>query len=291
MNQPEQHNFEPLRIAFAASDAKAVARESSALPMSEASLEEIHVLLETLMVRHDPLAPTIYTILLKEQERRLDHTFHDRTEPDTDWAEPDIFMSRDIKPVRPQETLKMASVYFGGIFPDMEEQVLLPMGLLGWYPDEFLNAEMAVHVLLSGQFVSTNSIGTNGFARRFIESHDTYRVCNGYIGCLDSLDDRRAFSELHSLTQRVVLAGLAAYDASEDNSGRGDLKLAHDTALRFLAQAKRERALLRWKAVRATMLTRNVAFYWQEETQKQLCAPGGRGRKRDRLEFEAEFGA
>lgn len=42
--------------------------------------------------------------------------------------------------------------------------------------------------------------------------------------------------------------------------------------------------LPRWRAL---VRVRSIALFWQEETQKRLCAPGGVGRKRDLAAFQA----
>lgn len=41
-----------------------------------------------------------------------------------------------------------------------------------------------------------------------------------------------------------------------------------------------------WAAVRAFVRARAIALYWQETTQRRLCAPGGMGRMLDRLAYE-----
>jgi hypothetical protein len=43
--------------------------------------------------------------------------------------------------------------------------------------------------------------------------------------------------------------------------------------------------MLRWKAV----VARGIAIYWQERTQRSLCAPGGAGRVADEAAFQNEF--
>ena len=43
--------------------------------------------------------------------------------------------------------------------------------------------------------------------------------------------------------------------------------------------------------IRAMVAARPIALYWQEMVQRRLCAPGGRERKRDRREFEADNGS
>ncbi len=51
----------------------------------------------------------------------------------------------------------------------------------------------------------------------------------------------------------------------------------------------RELARAHWRLVRGLILKRIVVFYWQEQTQRALCAPGGAGRVEDRAAFESEF--
>jgi len=41
--------------------------------------------------------------------------------------------------------------------------------------------------------------------------------------------------------------------------------------------------------VRRAITQRAIAFYWQEATQRALCAPGGAGRVADKGAFESEF--
>ena len=46
----------------------------------------------------------------------------------------------------------------------------------------------------------------------------------------------------------------------------------------------------RWRTTVASwMKKRAVVLYWQEATQRRLCAPGGAGRAADEAEFAAEF--
>lgn len=46
-----------------------------------------------------------------------------------------------------------------------------------------------------------------------------------------------------------------------------------------------------WKIAREFVLIRIIALYWQGETQKSLCAPGGPARTADLAEFRDEFAA
>ena len=46
----------------------------------------------------------------------------------------------------------------------------------------------------------------------------------------------------------------------------------------------------RWRTTVANWIKmRAAALYWQEATQRGLCAPGGAGRAADEAEFAAEF--
>lgn len=51
------------------------------------------------------------------------------------------------------------------------------------------------------------------------------------------------------------------------------------------------RGRLLWLVARAWALKREIALFWQAETQKRLCAPNGAGRRLDLASFAAEFGA
>ena len=63
--------------------------------------------------------------------------------------------------------------------------------------------------------------------------------------------------------------------------------------LRGVMEALYRRALASaaWRRVAGVVKVRPYALFWQEETQRALCAPGGAGRARDRETFEAEGGA
>ena len=60
-------------------------------------------------------------------------------------------------------------------------------------------------------------------------------------------------------------------------------------ALLRLRTAKRRRWALLRRHARAVDLAARVALYWQERTQRALCAPGGAGRAADCAAFEADF--
>ena len=55
-------------------------------------------------------------------------------------------------------------------------------------------------------------------------------------------------------------------------------------------EMERRRRQLQWRLVRRHFRRRAILFYWQEQTQRALFAPGGAGRKADRTAFELEFG-
>lgn len=58
---------------------------------------------------------------------------------------------------------------------------------------------------------------------------------------------------------------------------------------RVLAARRRlGRAILR-RHLRRAVMTRAIALYWQEQTQRALCAPGGAGRAADAVAFTSEF--
>lgn len=44
-----------------------------------------------------------------------------------------------------------------------------------------------------------------------------------------------------------------------------------------------------WKRLRVLIKMRGIAFYWLEETQKRLCAPGGAGRAEDLAAYRDAF--
>ena len=64
----------------------------------------------------------------------------------------------------------------------------------------------------------------------------------------------------------------------------------YDKGRKPLLAARRRlgRALLR-RHLRRAILMRAIALYWQEQTQRALCAPGGAGRAADTASFESEF--
>ena len=43
------------------------------------------------------------------------------------------------------------------------------------------------------------------------------------------------------------------------------------------------------RLLRMAVKQRAIALYWQESTQRALCAPGGAGRAADAVAFESEF--
>lgn len=51
----------------------------------------------------------------------------------------------------------------------------------------------------------------------------------------------------------------------------------------------RELRKYNWKRARLLVQMRALALFWMEETQKRLCAPGGKGRAKDLAAFKREF--
>ena len=58
---------------------------------------------------------------------------------------------------------------------------------------------------------------------------------------------------------------------------------------RVLAARRRVARLIILRVLRTAVAQRAIALYWQEQTQRALCAPGGAGRAADRGTFESEF--
>ena len=58
---------------------------------------------------------------------------------------------------------------------------------------------------------------------------------------------------------------------------------------RVLAARRRLMRVIVLLILRRAATQRAVALYWQERTQRALCAPGGAGRAADRGAFESEF--
>ena len=58
---------------------------------------------------------------------------------------------------------------------------------------------------------------------------------------------------------------------------------------RVLAARRRLMRVVVLLILRRAATRRAVALYWQERTQRALCAPGGAGRAADRDAFESEF--
>ena len=52
---------------------------------------------------------------------------------------------------------------------------------------------------------------------------------------------------------------------------------------------KIRKARRRWMLVKDTVDAKRIALFWQEQTQRKLCAAGGAGRAADAAEFAAEF--
>ena len=58
---------------------------------------------------------------------------------------------------------------------------------------------------------------------------------------------------------------------------------------RVLAARRRLARVVIFRLLRKAVKHRMIALYWQEQTQRALCAPGGAGRGADRDAFESEF--
>ena len=52
---------------------------------------------------------------------------------------------------------------------------------------------------------------------------------------------------------------------------------------------KIRKARRRWMVLKDAVDAKRVALYWQEQTQRGLCAPDGAGRAADAAAFQAEF--
>jgi hypothetical protein len=51
----------------------------------------------------------------------------------------------------------------------------------------------------------------------------------------------------------------------------------------------KDRTRHNWKLVRNHVIFQSAVFYWMGETQKRVCAPGGKGRTADKKYFEWDF--
>jgi len=58
---------------------------------------------------------------------------------------------------------------------------------------------------------------------------------------------------------------------------------------RVLAARRRLMRVILRHHLRRAVMTRAIALYWQEQTQRALCAPGGAGRAADTVAFASEF--
>lgn len=66
--------------------------------------------------------------------------------------------------------------------------------------------------------------------------------------------------------------------------------LKHWEAIRKLRHVEAQLlAPFNWKRLRVLIKMRGIAFYWLEETQKRLCAPGGAGRAEDLAAYRDAF--
>ena len=59
--------------------------------------------------------------------------------------------------------------------------------------------------------------------------------------------------------------------------------------MRVLAARRRLARVVVLRILRMAVKRRAVALYWQERTQRALCAPGGAGRAADKGAFASEF--
>ncbi len=87
-------------------------------------------------------------------------------------------------------------------------------------------------------------------------------------------------------------AGVPAVVPGEAYLLRGDTRhnvshLWHSIGVLRRAEAQQLRKY-NWARARLLVQMRATALYWQEETQKRLCAPGGKGRAEDREEYERD---
>lgn len=57
----------------------------------------------------------------------------------------------------------------------------------------------------------------------------------------------------------------------------------------LLAARRRLARVVVGRLLRVAIKQRAIALYWQEQTQRALCAPGGAGRAADAVAFESEF--
>lgn len=54
-------------------------------------------------------------------------------------------------------------------------------------------------------------------------------------------------------------------------------------------RGKVRKARRRWMVLKDAVDAKRIALYWQEQTQRNLCAPGGAGRAADTAAFAEEF--
>ena len=60
-----------------------------------------------------------------------------------------------------------------------------------------------------------------------------------------------------------------------------DMMTFFDMVFESNARWRKWRARKRWKQVRQAVVGHALTWWWREQTQKSICAPGGVGRKRD----------
>ena len=71
-----------------------------------------------------------------------------------------------------------------------------------------------------------------------------------------------------------------------DDEGEPDYQQITDEIMMLAPSMKKMVARRYWNQLRRWVTTGAIAWYWLEQTQIHLCAPGGEGRKRDREAFE-----
>ena len=104
--------------------------------------------------------------------------------------------------------------------------------------------------------------------------HERYGARHYYLHLHDTvggwIDDDAPREELYRLFEKDA----APWDFRHRRILALSAKLARVVLGRYLRRAVAQRA---------------IALYWQEQTQRALCGPGGAGRAADRGAFESEF--
>ena len=76
---------------------------------------------------------------------------------------------------------------------------------------------------------------------------------------------------------------------SDEFKGHPAFTATEYMAFRLKKRGRPSVAQMFWRLVRRRFRLRNILFYWQEQAQRALFAPGGAGREADRAAFESEF--